>query len=67
MDVVERMCDRIVIIDKGTIIADGTFDELQAMSKGESLERIFTQLTGARGQERIAQEFISAFEEKKSG
>jgi ABC-2 type transport system ATP-binding protein len=67
MDVVERMCDRIVIIDKGTIIADGTFDELQAMSRGESLERIFTQLTGARGQERIAQEFISAFEEKKSG
>jgi ABC-2 type transport system ATP-binding protein len=67
MDVVERVCHRIVIIDKGTIIADGTFDELQAMSKGESLERIFTQLTGASGQERIAQEFISAFEEKKIG
>jgi ABC-2 type transport system ATP-binding protein len=62
MDVVERVCDRIVIIDKGAIIADGTFDELQGMNKGESLERIFTQLTGSSGQDRLAEEFISAFE-----
>ena len=62
MDVVERVCHRIVIIDKGIIIADGTFDELQAMNKGESLEKIFTQLTGSSGLERVAQEFISAFE-----
>jgi ABC-2 type transport system ATP-binding protein len=62
MDVVERVCDRIVIIDKGAIIADGTFDELQGMNKGESLEKIFTQLTGSSGQDRLAEEFISAFE-----
>jgi len=62
MDVVERVCNRIVIIDKGSIIADGTFDELQGMNKGESLEKIFTQLTGSSGQERLAEEFISAFE-----
>jgi ABC-2 type transport system ATP-binding protein len=67
MDVVERVCDRIVIIDKGTVIADGTFDKLQEMSKGESLERIFTQLTGASGHERIAQDFISALKGEKSG
>ncbi len=65
MDVVERVCDRIVIIDKGVIIADGTFDELQGMNKGESLERIFTQLTGSSGQERLAEEFISAFERRR--
>jgi ABC-2 type transport system ATP-binding protein len=63
MDVVERVCDRIVIIDKGSIIADGTFDELQGMNKGESLEKIFTQLTGSSGQERLAEKFISVFEE----
>jgi hypothetical protein len=32
------------------------------MNKGESLEKIFTQLTGSSGLERVAQEFISAFE-----
>ncbi len=62
MDVVERICHRIIIIDKGSIIADGRFDELQAMSKGESLERIFTQLTGSGGHAQLAGKFISAFE-----
>jgi len=66
MDVVERICDRIIIIDNGAIIADGTFDELQPMSKGESLERIFTQLTGSSGHKRIAQEFISSFQSEEA-
>lgn len=67
MDVVERICDRIIIIDKGTIIADGPFEELQAMDKEASLERIFTRLTGSSGHDRIAGEFISAFDEEEQG
>jgi ABC-2 type transport system ATP-binding protein len=67
MDVVERICNRIIIIDKGEIIADGTFDELQAMNKGESLERIFTQLTGSGGHAQVAGKIISAFREDRSG
>ncbi|MFC2159051.1 ABC transporter ATP-binding protein [Acidobacteriota bacterium] len=66
MDVVERICDRIIIIDKGSVIADGSFDELQSMSKGESLERIFTKLTGSSGHAQTASEFIAAFEEEDS-
>jgi ABC-2 type transport system ATP-binding protein len=61
MDVVERICHRIIIIDKGTIIANGTFDELQAMNKGKSLEGIFSRLTGSSGHAEKAKEFISAF------
>jgi ABC-2 type transport system ATP-binding protein len=67
MDVVERICHRIIIIDKGEIIADGRFDELQAMNKGESLERIFTQLTGSGGHAQVAGKIISAFREDPSG
>lgn len=66
MDVVERICHRIIIIDKGEIIADGTFDDLQAMNKGESLERIFTQLTGSGGHAQVAGKIISAFGEDRS-
>ncbi len=60
MDVVERICNRIIIIDDGAIIANGTFDELQAMNKGKSLERIFSRLTGSSGHAEKAQDIISA-------
>jgi ABC-2 type transport system ATP-binding protein len=60
MDVVERICDRIVIIDDGRIIADGTFEELQSMNKAASLENIFTQLTSEGGHKALADKFIQA-------
>ncbi len=62
MDVVERVCDRIVIISGGRIIADGSFEQLRAGSAAASLEHIFTQLTGEHGQEAVADRFISAFQ-----
>ncbi len=61
MDVVERICDRIIIIDNGDIIADGSFDELQSQNVGTSLERIFSSLTGSSGHAEKAQEIIAAF------
>ncbi|MDA1263468.1 MAG: ABC transporter ATP-binding protein [Planctomycetota bacterium] len=47
MDVVERVCDRIVILHEGVIVADGTFEELSSQSQSEHLEGIFADLTGA--------------------
>ena len=44
MDVVEKVSDRIVLIDAGRIIADGTISELRGEG-GQSLEQIFSQLT----------------------
>ncbi len=61
MDVVERICHRIIIIDRGLVIANGTFDELQAMDKEVSLEGIFTHLTGSTGHAEKAHRFIAAF------
>ena len=54
MDVVERVCDRIVIIDRGRIVADGTFEELQRGETGASLERLFAKITGVSGHEQQA-------------
>jgi len=62
MDVVERICDRIIIISEGQIIADSTFEQLQTMNKAASLERIFTQLTSAGGHAVVADRFIVALE-----
>lgn len=44
LDVAEKICDRIAIINKGKIIAIGTMEELRNNMSG-SLEQIFLELT----------------------
>jgi ABC-type Na+ transport system ATPase subunit NatA len=39
------MCDRVIIISKGKIVADDTLSELQAKHPQKSLEEIFRSLT----------------------
>lgn len=46
MEVAEKLCDRIAIINKGKIIALGTMEELRAHAQEQqSLENIFLELT----------------------
>ena len=49
MEVAERLCDRIAIINKGKLVTQGTLEEIKAM-KGEenaTLEKLFLELTGS--------------------
>ena len=57
LDVVERICQRIVILHQGRILADGTLAELQQRCGEQSLEHIFNQLTGTRNLLARAEEF----------
>jgi ABC-2 type transport system ATP-binding protein len=46
MEVAEKLCDRIGIINKGKLVACGKMEELQALNQNEqSLEHIFLELT----------------------
>src|SRR5579864_7434749 len=45
LEVVERLCDRVAIIDRGRIVNSGTLEELRA--GGESLEDAFVRMVGA--------------------
>ncbi len=45
LEVVERLCDRVAIIDSGRIAISGTLDELRG--GGESLEDAFVRMVGA--------------------
>jgi ABC-2 type transport system ATP-binding protein len=45
LDVVERVCERVVILDQGRIVADGSVAELRQRTGEESLERVFNRLT----------------------
>lgn len=57
LEIAERMCDRIGIINKGELVAVGTMNELRSLGKaGEvSLEDIFLGLTGGTEEAEIAE------------
>lgn len=61
LDVVERVCDRVIIIDKGKLLLDGPPDELVSSHGSGTLERLFTQLTGGDELERRAEDFARTF------
>lgn len=45
LEVVEKVCDRIGIIDEGHLIACCRIDELKERNKDKSLEELFLKLT----------------------
>ena len=57
LEIAERMCDRIGIIDKGELVAVGTMNELRALGKAveTSLEDIFLGLTGGAEEAEISE------------
>ncbi|MBU3108996.1 ABC transporter ATP-binding protein [Clostridium gasigenes] len=59
MEVVEKLSDRIILLNDGNIVADGNFNELKESSKEGSLEEIFNQLTGFNNYKELAEKFIS--------
>ena len=62
LDVVERVCDRVVIINQGVLALDGAPDALMAAHGGIPLEEIFTRLTGGDQLRERAEAFAKTFE-----
>ena len=62
LDVVERICTRIVIINGGRQIASGTAEEIRRSTGTATLESAFSHLTGIRDVARVASEFIAALD-----
>ena len=61
LDVVERVCDRVIIIDKGRLRLDGAPEELVKTHGSGTLERLFTEMTGGSELERRAEDFAKTF------
>ena len=58
LEVAEKMCDRVGIINNGKLIKVGTIEELRSEAQetaASSLEDIFLELTGGTQREQISQ------------
>ena len=63
MEIVEKISDRIILINNGEIVADGNFEELKSSYKESSLENIFNEVTGFHEYKELAESFISVVKE----
>ncbi len=63
MDVVEKISNRIILLNGGQIVADGSFEDLKKYSNEMSLEGIFNQITGFHEHKNIAEKFVSIIQE----
>jgi len=63
MDVVEKISSRIILLNDGQIVADGSFEELKAQNTEGTLEEIFNQLTGFEEHKEIAEKFVTSVQE----
>jgi ABC-2 type transport system ATP-binding protein len=60
LEIVQNMCDRVIIIDKGKILADAPVSELRQMEGDQSLEDIFLELTGGKDVDDMVKELANA-------
>ena len=57
LDVVERLCKRVIIIHQGRIVADAQVDQLKVVTAQKSLEEVFQKLTDAAEVSAVARAF----------
>lgn len=62
LDVVERMCTRIVIIDHGRFVTSGTSAEICAREGAATLEDAFSKLTGVRDVGQVTADFLASLD-----
>jgi ABC-2 type transport system ATP-binding protein len=59
LEVVEKLCNRVIIINKGVIAANDSVRQLSVLMQLPSLESIFKQLVQQEDTEKSAKEIIS--------
>jgi ABC-2 type transport system ATP-binding protein len=62
LEVVERVCSRIVIVSEGRQIAEGTAASIRHAAGAASLEEAFSRLTGVRDVGQVAADLLSALD-----
>jgi ABC-2 type transport system ATP-binding protein len=58
LEVVERVCDRVIILSKGQIVADASPSKLTELTKLKDLESVFAQLVQQTDTEQLARDLV---------
>ena len=56
LEVVERVCDRVIVLHKGVVVADDSIASLRSLSSSTSLEGVFSQLVIRDNPETVARD-----------
>jgi ABC-2 type transport system ATP-binding protein len=62
LEVVEQICDRVVVIAKGVVLADASPSELTTLMKLENLESAFAQLVQQQDTRVLARELVEVMQ-----
>jgi ABC-2 type transport system ATP-binding protein len=62
LEVVEQVCDRVVVIAKGKILADARPSELTSLMKRNNLESAFAQLVQQQDTRTVARELVEVMQ-----
>ncbi len=58
LEVVERVCDRVIVLSKGKVVADASPQQLVTMTNLPSLESVFAQLVQGSDTEQVARDLV---------
>ena len=56
LEVVERVCSRVIVLHRGSVVADDSVEHLQTVMSQSSLEAVFSELVIREDPERIARD-----------
>jgi ABC-2 type transport system ATP-binding protein len=60
LEVVERVCDRVIVLHKGGMVADDSIERLRTLLSQSSLEGVFAELVIRDDPERMARDLAEA-------
>lgn len=59
LEVVEKICTRVIILRQGKVVAHDSVDRLRTLMQSPSLEDVFSQLVMQEDTERVAEEMVA--------
>jgi ABC-2 type transport system ATP-binding protein len=62
LEVVERVCDRVIVLAKGNVVADAAPGELTKLMELPTLESVFAQLVQQTDTERVARDLVGVMQ-----
>jgi len=66
LEVVERVCSRVIVIAKGRVLADARPDDLTKLMSLPNLERVFAQLVEQQDTRATAQQMVDAMQSARA-